>query len=122
MQTEERMDSTLTHRKTEREKTTKDDEDKDSDVNSSENKKEEEEDDEKLEAQVAEVSDPPKLRPQEDFTTWGTVKYRFYLFRYYHYYYADKLDKYLAAGCLWIMRVYFRFLGLVEDAETRNEQ
>ncbi|XP_043467787.1 uncharacterized protein LOC122502011 [Leptopilina heterotoma] len=119
MQTEERMDSTLTHRKTEREKTTKDDEDKDSDVNSSENKVE----DEKSETQVvAEVTDPPKLRLQEDFTTWGTVKYRFYLFRYYHYYYADKLDKYLAAGCLWIMRIYFRFIGLVEDAETRNEE
>lgn len=91
-------------------------EDKEIDVNSSENEVE----DEKLES--LETTDPPKIRPQEDFTTWGNVKYKFYLFRYYHYYYADKLDKYLAAGCLWIMRVYFRFLGLVEEAETRDEE
>lgn len=79
----------------------------------------EDEDDKKLTPQI---EDPPKLRQQEDFTTWGTVKYRFYLFRYYHYYYADKLDKFLAAGCLWIMRVYFRFLGFVEEAETQADE
>ena len=66
------------------------------------------------------IEDPPKLRLQEDFSTWGTIKYRFYWFRYYHYYYADKLDKFLAAGCLWVIKIYFKLLGLA-DAGIEEE-
>ena len=57
-------------------------------------------------------NDLPKLRIQDDFTTWGTVKYYFYLFRYYHYYYADKLDKFLALICLKFMNLYLKLYGI----------
>ncbi|XP_033227749.1 uncharacterized protein LOC117179768 [Belonocnema kinseyi] len=110
MESEERIESQITHRKGKEKPVFEDVNAELTEKTSAENKENENTSTTKDE----EKEEPPKLRPQEDFTTWGTIKYRFYWFRFYHFYYADQLDRYMAAGCLWIMRMYFKLMGLAD--------
>ncbi|XP_011695199.1 PREDICTED: uncharacterized protein LOC105454334 [Wasmannia auropunctata] len=54
-----------------------------------------------IEKQEEKNEEPPKKN----------LKYYFNRFRYYHYYYAEKINSFITIVCMWILKIQFYLMG-----------